>query len=460
MTSTGLLLLASGFVLMAIAGVPEVNRRIRGMFPGWFMAGLGALIMALGGVPLFNGLPIWNPVLRNTFGWTPGQMSWAYAMTQAESGFLGPVVGLLIEKLGARRMVFIGLIISGSGFVLFSQIRELWQLYVVFFILSLGSSMSTWLPMMTVVNNWFVRYKARAMSLVMEGLALGGIILPLLLAWAIGGADPNISERYGWRTSALFIGILLLALAVPLSRLIGNRPEDLGLKPDGESAVPAAASPGAAGVTPPATEEEGYTWQEAIRSKAFWLISLGHAFSATIFVTITVHVGLMLDDRGFSLQTISAVLAVYTAVSAVFILVGGYLGDRLPMRLVAFGFAALQSLAVVVLVLAHSTEMLFLFAVLLGAGSGGRTPLMTALRGAYFGRKAFAAITGISMVPMNILLFFGPIFAGLMRDATGTYDVAFLTIGAGSLFGSFLFLLLGEPPGLPARTARIPQAAD
>ena len=370
------------------------------------------------------------------------------------------MVGLLIEKFGARRMVFIGLIILGSGCVLFSQIQELWHLYVVFFILSFGSSVSTWLPMMTVVNNWFVRYKARAMSLVMEGMAVGGIVVPLLLAWAIGGADPNISERFGWRTSALFIGILLLALALPLSRLIRNRPEDLGLKPDGDSAVPAFASPVDAGVTSPASEEEGYTWQEAIRTKSFWLISLGHAFSATILVTITVHVGLMLDDRGFSLQTISAVLAVYTAASAVFILIGGYLGDRLPMRLVAFGFAALQSLAVVILVLAHSMEILFLFAVLFGAGLGGRTPVMTALRGAYFGRKAFAAITGMSMVPMNILLFIGPVFAGLMRDATGTYDVAFLTIGAGSLFGSFLFLLLGEPPGLPARTARIPQAAD
>ena len=460
MTSTGLLILASGLFLMALGSVPEVNRRIRGMFPGWFMAGLGALLMALGSAPLVRSLPIWNPVLRNAFGWTAGQMSLAFSMAHVQEGSLGPVVGLLIEKFGARRMVFIGLIILGSGFVLFSQIRELWQLYVVFFIMSFGSSLSTWLPMMTVVNNWFVRYKARAMSLVMEGNALGGVIVPLLLAWAIGGADPNISERYGWRTSALFIGILCLVLAVPLSRLVRNRPEDLGLNPDGDSAVPSAESPVDAGVTSSETEEVGYTLQEAIRTKAFWLISLGHAVSATINGTIAVHVGLMLDDRGFSLQTIGTVVAVSTAVSTVFILIGGYLGDRLPMRPVAFGFTALQSLAVMILVLTHSTEMLFLFAVLLGVGSGGRTPLMTALRGAYFGRKNFAAITGISMVPMSILLFIGPVFAGFMRDATGTYDVSFLTIGVGSLFGSFSFLLLGQPPRLPARTARSSQAAD
>ena len=460
MTSTGLLILASGFVLMALGGAPEVARRMRGMFYGWFMAGLGALIMALGVAPLWHGLPIWNPVIRNAFGWTPGQMSWAYAVTQAESGFLGPVVGLLIDKLGPRRMVFIGLIILGSGFVLFSQIRELWQLYVVFFIMSFGSSVSTWLPMMTVVNQWFIRHRSRAMALVMEGFALGGIIVPLLLAWAIGGTDPEISERYGWRNSALFIGIMCIALAAPLSRLVRNRPGDLGFQPDGDSAVPAVAAPVDAGVSLSESEEEGYTWQEAIRTMAFWLISFGHAFSTMVLTVIFVHLGLMLDDRGFSVQTIGALVAIYTAVSTIFILIGGYLGDRLPMRLVAFGFSTIQPLAAVVLVLAHSTEMLVLFAVLFGVGWGGRTPVMTALRGAYFGRKAYAAILGISMLPFNILLFIAPVFAGLMRDATGTYDLSFLIIGAVSLFGAFLFLLLGEPTGLPAPSVRSSQAAD
>ena len=459
MTSTGLLILASGCVLMALGGVPVVARRMRGMFYGWFMAALGALIMAMGIVPLFGSLPVWNPVLRNAFGWSAGQMSWAYAMTQVQGGFLGPVVGLLIDKLGPRRTVFIGLIMLGSGFVLFSQMQELWHLYVAFLIMSLGSSLSTWLPMMTVVNHWFIRRRAMAMALAMEGFALGGVFVPLLLAWAIGGTDSDISERYGWRTSALFIGILILSSALPLSRLVRNRPEDLGLEPDGGFPIPPAMSSADADVTL-STEDQGHTWQEAIRTKSFWLISFGQALSNVILITVVIHLGLMLDDRGFSLQTISIVLSVYTAVSALFIPVGGYLGDRLPIRLVTFGFSTPQPLAVVVLVLAHNMEMLILFAVLLGVGFGGRTPLMTAITGVYFGRRAFAAITGISMLPFSIFQFIAPVFAGLMRDATGTYDAAFLTIGVVSLFGAFLFLLVGEPTGRLAPTARSPQAAD
>ena len=460
MTFTGLLILASGLFLMALGGVPEVARRTRGMFHGWFLAGLGTLIAALADTPFYWSLPIWNPVLRNAFGWTAGQMSWAFAITQVEEGLLGPVQGFLVQKLGPRRAIFIGLLIFGLGFVLFSQVRELWQLFTAFFILSMGSGLAATLPMQTVMNNWFVRYKARAMSLVTEGLALGGIIAPLLLAWSIGGTDPDISVRYGWSNTALFLGILIMALAFPIARLVHDRPEDLGLRPDGDSAVPAAASPVDVGVTHPEREEQGYTLQEAIRSKTFWLISFANAISSIVFVAILVHLGLMLDDRGFSLQTISAVVAVYTATTAIFVPVGGYLGDRLPIRLVAFAFSALHSLAVVVLVLAHNTEMLFLFAVLLGVGVGARLPVGHAMRGVYFGRKAFAAISGVSRVPSSIILFIAPLFAGFMRDATGTFDLSFLIIAAVSFLGSCLFLLVGEPPGLLARTARSSQAAD
>jgi MFS family permease len=162
MTFAGLLILASGFLIMALASISAVSRRVRRLFYGWFLAGLGSLIMALGTVPLYHGLPVWNPVLRNAFGWTSVQMSWAFAITQVEGGFLGPVEGLLIEKLGPRRMVLIGMIILGFGFVFFSQVRELWHLYSTFFIMSLGVSLGTWLPMMTVMNHWFVRNRMAA----------------------------------------------------------------------------------------------------------------------------------------------------------------------------------------------------------------------------------------------------------------------------------------------------------
>ena len=227
-----------------------------------------------------------------------------------------------------------------------------------------------------------------------------------------------------------------------MSRLVRNAPEPYGLFPDGEAMARPRQT---ASSSPRAVEEPDFTWQEAVRTKAFWLITMGHACSSIVIVTLTVHLGPMLVDSGFSLQTVGWVVGAYTGVAAVFTLVGGYVGDRLPIRLALFGFSAAQSGAVVLLMVADTTFMVYLFAVLMGFGFGGRNPLTTAIRGVYFGRKAFASITGMSMIPMNVMLLAAPLFAGIMFDATQSYFVPMVTIAIISFAGSTLFLFLGSP---------------
>lgn len=426
-------------------------RPVRGMFYGWFMVAVGALLMAVGVAPLWSGLPVWNPVLRNGFGWTAGQMSWAFSLTQVQEGSMAPMLGIIVDKLGPRRMVFFGLVVLGAGFILFSQIQELWHLYMVFMVMSLGSTMSSWLPMMTVLNSWFIRRKTMAMALAQEGFSVSSIFVPILLAWAIGGTDPHESERFGWRAAALFIGLVCLALAVPLSRLVRNRPEDMGLLPDGDASPPSARAQGESDDPPAARDEEGYTWQEAIRTRTFWLMATGHATTTVTLGTTYVHLGLLLDDRGFSIESIGVVVAVFTSLTAVFLPVGGYLGDKFSIRTVAFAFSTVLTLSVVVLVLAPGSGMVFVFAVLFGIGTGGRFAIMTSMRGRYFGRKAFAAITGISVLPTSALMVVGPVVAGVVRDRTGNYDAAFLGIAAVSLVGGLALLMMGEPTKPPGR---------
>ena len=358
---------------------------------------------------------------------------------------------MLVDRLGTRRMVLIGLTILGAGFILFSQIHELWHLYVIFMVMTLGVGMGSWLPMMTALNHWFIRQRSMAMAIAMGGYHIGGIALIPLLAWAVGAIDGAElgGDRFGWRVVSGGVGVTIMALAFPLSLLVRNRPEEYGLKPDGDT-TPAAVTRTEESQS---TADEGdYTWREAVRTRPFWLITLGHACSSTVIVTVMVHLGLMLDDRGFSLQTISWVVSTQTGVGIIFNLVGGYAGDRLlPIRIALFGFSALQAVAVFVLLQAgDSTNMLFLYAVLMGIGLGGRSPLSTAIRGTYFGRRSFASITGISMVPMNVLLFAAPVFAGYVR-----YDISFSIIAVVCLVGSCLFLLLRDPKPVSAspRTA-------
>ncbi|MCI0785849.1 MAG: MFS transporter, partial [Chloroflexi bacterium] len=161
--------------------------------------------------------------------------------------------------------------------------------------------------------------------------------------------------------------------------------------------------------------------------------------------TLTVHLGPMLTDRGFSLPTVGWVVATYTGVGAIFTLIGGYIGDRVPIRWALFGFSVIQSAAVVVILFAETAAAVYLFAVVFGIGFGGRTPLTSAIRGVYFGRRAFASITGVSMIPMNIMMLVFPLFAGIMFDLKGNYNIPFGALAVVSFFGAALFLLLKEP---------------
>ena len=416
-------------------------RPSQGIFYGWWLTGVAAFVMIIGTVPIFQGMTAWFVVLEREFGWNRAQLSLAFSLTRAEGTVMGPVAGYLVDKIGPRRMVFFGLPVMGVGFILFSRVDNLWQFYGAFVLASMGAGFGTWLPMMTVLNHWFQKRRSMAMSLAMEGFALGGVLLIPALAWAI---DPEEPGRLGWRLTAAGIGVVLIVLAWPVSRLIRNRPEEYGLLPDGRR-EDQSESGERGGSGQGQTEGADFTWQEALRTRPFWLITVGHSATSIVIVTLTVHLGPMLTDLGYSLQMVAWVVSTYTGVGAVFTLVGGYIGDRVPMHLALFGFSVIQSTAVVILLSAGTLPMVLLFAVVLGIGFGGRTPMTTAIRGVYFGRRAFASITGISMIPMNIMLLVFPLFAGIMFDAVGSYQIPFSVLAIVSFFGSAMFLLLGKP---------------
>ena len=455
MTSTGLLVLASGFIVMTIALTPEVRRRLQGLYYGWWLTGIAALIMVLGAVPLFQGMTAWFVALEHQFGWSRTQLSLAFSLTRVEGTIMGPVAGYMTDKVGTRRIVLIGMLVSGVGFFLLGRVQTLWQFYAVFVLMSVGSGLGTWLPSMTVINNWFNRHRATAMAMASTGFSLGGVLLIPALAWAIDPAHPG---RLGWSLTAQGIGIVIICLAIPLSLLVRNRPEDYGQRVDGLPPEPAST-----GVTVRKSrrdDEDDYTWQQAVRTRSFWLITMGHSCASMLFGTMMVHMGPMLvNDQGLSLSTVGLVVGAFTGVSAIFNIVGGYIGDRVPIRLAIFGFSTVQALSVFVILVAHNVEIAFLFAAVFGIGFGGRSPLTTAVRGVYFGRKAFASITGVSMIPMNLMLLVAPLFAGIMFDVRGSYTIPFITLAIVSLLGSSLFLFLGDPVPLSQVRSRRPQLA-
>ena len=239
--------------------------------------------------------------------------------------------------------------------------------------------------------------------------------------------------------------------AFPLSRLVRNRPEDYGYVPDGAPVTEGNSLDSESEIKSPVAPELDYTWRQAIRTRAFWLISLGHGCAVTALSTVVFHLGPLMIGRDFSLQDVGWVLAMYAAAGAVFSGVGGYLGDRVSIRGALIVFTAIQAGAIVVLILAESLLALLAFAALFGMGYGGRIPVGTAIRGLYFGRKAFASIMGISMIPMNIMMLTGPLFVGITFDLTDSYTISLIATATVNLVGALLFLFLGKPA--PPRTA-------
>ena len=432
-------------------------RLARGLFYGWWLAVLGAVIMVIGTVPLFQALSLWMPVLTQNFGWTPLQLSWAFTLTRVEGTVMGPLAGWGVDKLGPRKMVVIGLVIFALGFILFSRTANLWMFYLAFVVISLGAGLGSWLPANAALNNWFRARRSTAMSIPMLGFGLGGVVIVPVMAWLMGWdvqAAVEIPGRLGWQNTALVVGIIGLVASVPLAMLVRNRPEDYGQHPDGiDPATITDSNSGRTANGGPVAPD--YSWQEAIQTRAFWLITMGHASSSIIIISVMFYLGLLMVERGFSLGQIGTVISVQTAISTAFMLVGGVVGDRLPIRLAIFGFSFVQSIAMVILLTAETLPMFYLFTVLMGIGFGGRTPLTTAIRGVYFGRSSFARITGISMIPMNIMFIVVVPYVAWMRDEiTGSYTLPLATIAVVSAIGSIMFLFLGNPRLSPSQRRR------
>ena len=222
--------------------------------------------------------------------------------------------------------------------------------------------------------------------------------------------------------------------------LMRNRPEDYGQHPDGNPTDVGSA---------PAPD---YTLGEALKSRFFWILAAGFAGSS-IGHAAMIDLGFLMHERGFSPLYLGIATMVELITSAVFMLAGGLIGDRVPIRRAIFAFSLLQCIAVGGLALATTLPMFLVAAFVLGMGTGGRTPLTIAICGVYFGRRSFSTITSIAAVPSGIAIGVLPGLLGLMVAGNLIWPLTALALVGAA--GSVAFLFLGEPRPSPSQS---PQA--
>ena len=402
-------------------------------FYGWYLVAVGVFLLSISSLGVFRGMSPLMPVLQKNFGWTRTQISLSSLLTRVEGAALGPIEGFLIDRIGARRMVLIGFSIMAVGFVLFSFIQNLWQFYAVFILINLGNGIGGWLAVVTILNSWFRRKRTIAMAGAMSGILIAGIFVP----------PYTIALNHGFRVTVFVFGLIILAVALPCVKIIKNNPEELGLLPDGaetesdlDKSTPSKISQ---------DQEVEFTVGQALKTRVFWILTVAHVSSTISLATLSIHLMARLQDIGLSSTTASYIELVSSVVALPSLFVAGWLGDKVSKKYLVALFLFLQGISTIVLTVANGLPLALLFAVFYGIAFGGRIPLMTAIRGDYFGRKAFASIMGWSMLPNGILMAIAPVWAAWMFDTYGSYTVPFLSYAVINLAGALIMLVVKKP---------------
>jgi len=406
------------------------------IFHGWRIVGAGAAIQFLNGCMLVHGFGAYVAALSAERGWSKTALSAGAAIQSIEGAVLGPLQGWLIDRFGSRRMVQGGLVVFALGMAALSQVETLLGFYGAMVLVALGASLSGYFPFTVTVMHWFRRQRARALSIMSLGLAVGGVAVPL-----VAGSI----QIFGWRATAFGSGVLILLVGLPLTRVLHRRPSDVGEFEDGDPA-PAPATHAAAEADGPAADERSFTASQALRTRAFWLLGLGHASAMLVVGSVNVHaISHIKEGLGYSLAQAALLITLMTIFQVAGVLGSAAVGDRWNKRLVAT--ACMVGHMVGLLMLAYADHIVWLigFAVVHGIAWGMRGPFMQALRADYFGVGAIGLIMGLSAFIIAAGQVAGPMVAGALHDLTGDYRLGFTVLALAAGAGSVLFYMARKP---------------
>jgi MFS family permease len=404
------------------------------------MVGAGCGLQFLQAGLLHHAFGGYLAVLQDDRGWNKTELSGAAALQQMETAIIGPLLGWIMDRFGPQGVIRLGVVMFGAGFMLLSLTDTLLEFYAAFIVVALGSSMCGFFPINVALINWFERWRARALSSLSLGLAMGGIFVPIV-GWSL--------MTFGWRATAFASGVLAIVVGLPLAMVIRRRPEDYGETVDG---VPRAPDSTAEGEESHSISRD-FTAREALRTPAFWLLSLGHGFALLVVGAVNVHaIAHMKEALAYTVSGAALVIMLVTVFQIGGVMIGWVIGDRFEKRFIAAACMVMHMLGLLALTYATSLPWVIAFAALHGAGWGLRGPFMHAIRADYFGRSAIGMILGLSFMIIVIGQVGGPMIAGILADVTGNYRLGFTLLALLAGLGS-TFFVLAKRPAPPLRSS-------
>ena len=401
------------------------------IFYGWYIVAASLVnLLYTGGVAHFGFTAVFEPI-ENEFKWSYAQISLASSLRGLEMGLLAPVVGFLVDKWGPKKMIFGGSIFLCLGFLLLSRVESLLVFYLAFVLIAFGMSFSGGTVIMTAVANWFQKKAGLAMGIVVSGFGLGGLLIPVVTL---------LVDNFEWRTAMVIIGFGTLVIILPLAFIMRHRPEDYGYHPDGES--------GAVNQTGVEKVEDvshtGMTTRQALRSRAFWQLSIASCCHSFLLGAVVTHMMPYLSSLGVERPTASFIAMILPVASIVGRLNGGWLGDRYGRKKVFTTSFFLMTIGVFIYGCLDYNRLWLLipFILALSLGWGGSVTTRLTLLREYFGRRSFGTIMGFMSGVMMVGHITGAPLAGWIYDTWGTYRGAWLAYGAVTLLGAFLVFTL------------------
>ncbi|MFI5001262.1 MAG: MFS transporter [Reyranellales bacterium] len=399
---------------------------------GWVVLGCVCLAGFARQGPAVAVLSIFVAPMTAEFGWSRTAISGAVSLGGVLAALISPAIGPLLDRRGARLILCAAVLGTGLSCMALSLTQSLLVFYLLFCFARMNWAGPFDLGLYGALNNWFVARRARANSLATLAQMSGLVAMPLIAQFAMR-AD---GSGGGWRAGWVAIGATVLVVGfVPVWLLLVRRPEDVGIAPDHLVTLSGQAAP-----------EPRFSRGQAMRTRAFWLVSLYTVLVYPVQAGVSLHQAPHLIERGFSPLVAATVISFFSAMSAVASFGIGFLPRRWPVRygMVLSGVAL--SAGTFGLIGVDAVERAYLAAGVFGLGIGGVMTLLPMAWADYFGRESYGAIRGVALSLQVLAQASGPLLSGVLRDRTGNYTWSLSVFAVLAALAAVAALAARRPP--------------
>jgi MFS family permease len=389
----------------------------------WIVISCFFINLYVGSIVFFSFTAFFEPI-HQEFGWSYTQISLASSLRGLEMGILAPLVGVLVDRLGSRKLMLAGSIIIGVGLLALSLTRSLAMFYAAFLLIAFGAGGCTSVVTMTVVANWFQKNIGLALGIMASGFGASGLLIPLIV---------SLIDDFGWRTALVILAFGMWVIGTPLSLVVRDRSES-SMKEAGSYEKNEWLD-----------QREEVSFGEAVKSRTFVYLNLAEMIRMIAVTAVVVHLMPYLTTLGFQRSTGGMAAAALPLISILGRFGFGWWGDRYDKRIVLAATFLIMAGGLLAFSMLRDWGMVVLFLLLFSPGFGGSMVVRGAILREYFGKASFGKMIGIVLGSASIGGILGPTLAGYAFDRLGDYTLVW-QVGSALSMAALMLSLRMRPP--------------